>query len=146
MKKCMDNKAFKFGDKAKCKGYIFKKRVEYIYATKKHFDKENKEANFILDEPSFYLDDLEEYYQETKKIIEKEFIGVVVGKAKVSMKNHYTLAERDIFDPETLGYIDTEIKDECKVEKIDYIDCYKVYYAMGKSRLVPITKIEKSDK
>ena len=142
----MKNNILKLGDKVQCKGYIVKKHIEYIYATKKQFDKENKEANFTLDNPNFYLDNFEDYYQETKKIIEKEFAGIVVGKTKVSMKNYYTLAERDIFDPVTLGYVDTEIKDECKVEKIDYIDCFKVYYAMGKSRLVPITKIEKSDK
>lgn len=142
----MKDHILKLGDKVKCKGYISKKNMKYIYATKKHFDKQNKEANFILDEPDFYLDDVDEYYQETKEIIEKEFTGIVVGKAKVSMKNYYTLAERDIFDPVTLGYVDTEFIDECKVEKIDYIDCFKVYYAMGKSRLVPSTKIEKSDK
>ena len=142
----MKGNVLKLGDKVKCHGYISKKNTEYIYATKKHFDKQNKEANFILDEPDFYLDDIGEYYQETKEIKEKEFTGIVVGKTKVSMKNYYKLAERDIFDSVTLGYVDTEIKDECKVEKIDYIDCFKVYYAMGKSRLVPITKIEKSDK
>lgn len=137
---------FKLGDKVKCQGYISKKNTEYIYATKKHFDKENKEAHFTLEEPKFYLDDVEEYYQETMEIKEKEFTGIVVGKTKVSMKNYYALAERHIFDPVTLGYVDTEIKDECNVKKIDYIDCFKVYYAMGKSRLVPSFKIEKSDK
>lgn len=137
---------FKLGDKVKCQGYISKKNTEYIYATKKNFDKENKEAHFTLEEPKFYLDDVEEYYQETMETKEKEFTGIVVGKTKVSMKNYYALAERHIFDPVTLGYVDTEIKDECNVKKIDYIDCFKVYYAMGKSRLVPSFKIEKSDK
>lgn len=142
----MKGNVFKLGDKVKCHGYISKKNTEYIYATKKHFDKQNKEANFILDEPDFYLDDIGEYYQETKEIKEKEFTGIVVGKAKVFMKNFYTLAEINIFGPVTLGYVDTEIKDECNVKKVDYIDCFKVYYAMGKSRLVPSAKIEKSDK
>ena len=142
----MKEKFLKLGDKVKCKGYVSKKNIEYIYATKKHFDKQNKESNFILDEPNFYIDDVEEYYQETKEIIEKEFTGIVVGKTKVSMRNYYTLAEINIFGPVTLGYVDTEIKDECNVKKVDYIDCFKVYYAMGKSRLVPSAKIEKSDK
>lgn len=142
----MKDDIFKLGDKVNCKGYISEKHLEYIYATKKHFDKENENVGFILEEPKFYLDDVEEYYQETKEIKEKEFTGIVVGKTKVSMKNYYALAERHIFDPVTLGYVDTEIKDECNVKKIDYIDCFKVYYAMGKSRLVPSFKIEKSDK
>lgn len=133
----------KLGQKVECNGYLKKiKGLDYIYATKKHFEKENIKANGMLEEPKFYLDDECEYKQKTMEIKYKHFKGIAVAHIYVSTENLYTLAEREIFDPITYGFVDYEIKDECKVEKINYIECYRVYYSMGKSRLVPINLVE----
>lgn len=133
----------KLGQKVMCNSYLKKiKGLNYIYATKKHFEKENIKANGMLEKPKFYLDDEGEYKQRTMEIKHKDFKGIIVAHIFVSTENLYTLAEREIFDPITYGFVDCEIKDECKVEKINYIECYKVYYSMNKSRLVPIDSVE----
>lgn len=134
----------KLGDKVKCKGYLKKiNNLEYIYANKKHFNKENQKAQGILEEPKHYLEEDGEINQFTKTFIEKEFVGIVVSKKEVSIENHYSQAFRDIYDPVTFGYVDSNYIDEVVVEKENYITCYQVFYAMGKSRLVPISQVEK---
>ena len=94
------------------------------------------------EEPKFYIEDLGEYIQKITEIKNKEFTGIVVGITPVATEYYYTQVERDIFDPVTYGYVDTQPLDQVKVEKTGYIGCYKVYYAMGKSRLVPIHLVE----
>lgn len=134
----------KLGDKVKCKGYLKKiNNLEYIYANKKHFDKENQKAQGMLEEPNHYLEEDGEINQFTKTFIEKEFTGIVVAKKEVSIENYYQQAFKDIFDPVTFGYVGINYIDEVIVEKVNYITCYQVFYALGKSRLVPTSQIEK---
>lgn len=136
----------KLGDKVKCKGYLKKSdNLEYIYANKKHFENENKKAFGTLEEPKHYLEEAGEISQFTKTFIEKEFNGIIVAKKEVSIENHYSQAFIDIYDPVTFGYIDSNYIDKVVVKKENYITCYQVFYAMGKSRLVPISQIEKAD-
>lgn len=132
----------KLGTKVRCKGYIVKKtNIEYVYANKKHFEKDM--GIFAYDEETkFYIEDLGEYIQKITEIKNKEFTGIVVGITPVATEYYYTQVERDIFDPVIYGYVDTQPLDQVKVEKTGYIGCYKVYYAMGKSRLVPIHLVE----
>ncbi len=133
----------KLGDKVHCKGYLKKvNNLEYIYANKKHFNKENLKANNILEEPTHYLEEEGELNQITKTFVEKEFDGIVVAKKEISIENNYTQAFRDIYDPITFGYVDSNYIDEVIVRKENYISCYKVFYAMGKSRLVPQSQIK----
>lgn len=133
----------KTGDKVKCKGYLKKiNNLEYIYANKKHFEKEKQKAQGMLEEPSHYLEEEGEVNQFTKTFVEKYFEGIVVAKKEVSIENNYTQAFRDIFAPVTFGYVDSNYIDEVIVRKENYITCYQVFYAMGKSRLVPASQIE----
>ncbi len=135
----------KLGQKVKCSGYLKKiKGLDYIYANKIHFDRENKINDYMLDEPRIYLENIDdgEYKQKTMELIHKEFRAVAVEKKTVSTENFYSQVTESIYDPVTFGYIDERLLDKVKVEKINYIECYKVYYAMGKSRLVPIDLVE----
>ncbi len=133
----------KLGDKVHCKGYLKKvNNLEYIYANKKHFNKENLKANNMLEEPTHYLEEEGELNQITKTFVEKEFDGIVVAKKEISIENNYTQAFRDIYDPITFGYLDSNYIDEVIVRKENYISCYQVFYAMGKSRLVPQSQIK----
>ena len=54
---------------------------------------------------------------KVKEIIKEEFNGIAVEKKKINLGAYVHV----------WGFI----------KKCDYIDCYKVYYALGKSRLVP---------
>ena len=148
MLKIKDSVDLKLGDKVKCKGYLVKKSMDYIYANKKHFDKENQKSGHLLDEPKLYLEDMddEEYYQVTMECKEKDFCGIAVARKYISTKNCYTQVERDVFDPVTFGYVDTELIDSVKVEKTNYVECYLVFYALGKRRLVPVDLVEKVEK
>lgn len=138
------NKDIKLGTKVKCKGYIVKKtNIEYVYANKKHFKKDIGIFGDDVEEPKFYIEDLGEYTQKITEIKNKEFTGIVVGITPVATEYYYTQVEKDIFDPITYGYVDTQPLDQVKVEKSGYIGCYKVYYAMGKSRLVPVSLLKK---
>lgn len=133
----------KLGQKVKCKGYIVKKtNIEYVYANKKHFKKDMGIFGDDVEEPKFYIEDLGEYTQKITEIKNKKFTGIVVGITPVATEYYYTQVEKDFFDPITYGYVDTQPIDQVKVEKAGYIGCYKVYYAMGKSRLVPIDLVE----
>lgn len=134
----------KLGDKVKCKGYLKKvDNLEYIYANKKHFSKENLKAQNTLIEPSHYLEEEGEINQFTRTFIAKSFEGIVTAKKEVSIENNYSQAFRDIYDSVTFGYVDSIYIDEVVVRKENYITCYQVFYAMGKSRLVPISQIGK---
>lgn len=138
------NKNIKLGTKVKCKGYIVKKKnIEYIYANKRHFKKDMGIFGDDIEEPKFYIEDLGEYTQKITEIKNKEFVGIVVGITSIATKYYYTQVEKDIFDPITYGYVYTQLLDQVKVEKSGYIDCFKVYYAMGKSRFVPVNLLEK---
>lgn len=131
------------GTKVKCNGYVVKKQnIEYVYANKKHFKRAMGVFFSDSEEPKFYIEDLGEYTQKITEIKKKKFSGIVVGIYPVATEYYYTQPERDIFDPVTYGYVDTQPLDQVKVEKTGYIGCYKVYYAMGKSRLVPVDLIE----
>lgn len=138
------NKDIKLGTKVKCKGYIVKKKhIEYVYANKKHFKKDMGSLFSDVKEPKIYVEDLGEYTQKITEIKNKEFTGIVVGITKVATEYYYTQVEKDILSNITYGCVDTQPLDQVKVEKTGYIDCYKVYYAMGKSRLVPVNLLEK---
>lgn len=137
------NKDIKLGTKVKCKGYIVKKKnIEYVYANKKHFLKDVDIMEHDFEEPKFYVEDLGEYIQKITEIKNKKFTGIVVGITKVATEYYYTQAEKNIFDPIIYGYIGYQLLDQVNVEKTGYINCYKVYYAMGKSRLVPVSLLE----
>lgn len=136
---------YKLGDRVECNGYLSKiKGIDYIYANKKHFERENKKEGGTLDEPKQYLNDLtdDEYYQKTMEFIPKKFKGVVVARKNIPIENCYTQASEAIYDPITFGYVDERWLDSVRVEKVNYIECYQVFYSLGHSRLVPTSEMK----
>lgn len=136
---------YKLGDKVECNGYLSKiKGIDYIYANKEHFDRENQKENGMLDKPSYYLIDLteDEYYQKTMEFISSKFKGIVVAKKEISIENCYSQASEPIYDPISFGYVDERYLDSVRVKKINYIECYQIFYSLGHSRLVPTSEMK----
>lgn len=117
----------KLGQKVKCGGYI-KKTGNYILLSNNRendclqmFDNETKETKEL---------EYEEDVTVKKIIICNDFEGLVVGKKRVYF-NIYTTIENDVRGVEYE-----------RIHKGDPIYCLKVYYALGKSRIVPFHLIE----
>lgn len=88
-----------------------------------------------------FLENEDYIEQKTKELYEHNFDGVIVGAKAVSTINVYEQATTPIYDSVSLGYVDEKFLDAIRVTKAGYIDCYIVYYANNKSRLVPIELI-----
>lgn len=130
----------KLGQKVKCKGYLkktgnFIQRTDdlpkdlYSTLTNGNFEVEKHVA--IINGHVKRLNFDEEV--KTKEIVQKEFSGIIVGKKEIALSIYVTVA---------YGYDGSEHK--C-IRKCDFIYCYKVYYASGKSRLVPCDMVEVED-
>lgn len=137
-----------FGKNIICNSYLAKlKKIKYVFANENHFHnylKTHPEAeDYFEAEVSITLNDDGEFEQKTFEIKKcKPFKAIIVGKVKFSMANLYEQAQQDIFDPYTYGWAGSEYLDAVKVTKTDYIDCYKVYYGLNHSRIVPIEDCE----
>ena len=123
-------------EKVKCRGYLKEVPTKYVYVSEKYREGNND---------CLVLGDEEEIYQETRKVVEKVFEGVIVGTKKISTENCYQQATRNVYDLSTLGFVGEELTDEIMVIKTTYIDCYKVYYGNNKSRLVPVEMVESEE-
>jgi hypothetical protein len=127
----------KLGDCVTCSAYLKKVKTKHVFA--------DKEAAKGVDED--YVLALGDYddilHQVTRKLSQSKFNGIVVGYKNVATKNKYQHPERAIYDPVSLGFVDAEIiEDQVMVSKTCYVRCALVFYALGKSRLVPIEHVE----
>jgi len=127
----------KLGQKVKCKGYL-KKTGNFIqrtdglpkdlYSTLTNGNFEVEEHVAIINGHVKRLNFEEEV--KTKEIVQKEFSGIIVGKKEIFLSIYVTVE---------YGYYSSERE---FIRKCDFIYCYKVYYAFGKSRLVPCNMVE----
>lgn len=127
----------KLGQKVKCKGYLkktgnFIQRTDdlpkdlYSTLTNGNFEVEKHVA--IINGHVKRLNFDEEV--KTKEIVQKEFSGIIVGKKEIALGIYVTVE---------YGY---DCSERDWIRKCDFIYCYKVYYASGKSRLVPCDMVE----
>ena len=135
------------GQKVKCNGYLKKLPIKWVMPIEglEKFISKYK-PHYALEENVDYIlmkEDYPEYTQPTKGFILKKFEGIIVAKKNVSTSNYYEYPSRGTYDPISLGYIplDDDLT-ELQVTKDDYVKCYQVFYAMGKSRLVPTSECE----
>jgi hypothetical protein len=138
----------KLGNEVICNAHLKKVKIKYVVAeeNEKKWIEENTHFNDFApkrNQEFILLNTENEYlYQTTKEVIAKEFKGIVVAKKNISTKNYYEFAQFPIYDSESLGFIDMETDYmQVRVSKDEYVECYQVFYGMGKSRLVPIENI-----
>lgn len=129
------------GQKVKCSGYLKKQRKRYClpsFSQFENFSEEQKQIVMYADPIFIEVCDCVE--QENYKVIfceeNKEFEGIVVGIKKVNLFIYYACDTHDDSFGDSKDYIYTFAKKE------NAISCYKVFYALGKSRLVPINMVE----
>lgn len=115
----------KLGQKVKCKGYLKKNKLKYA-VLKKDYDENFTDNIICLD-----FDDVVTLHQEIYSVVSEDFRGVLVGT-----RNVYILMDLEIEENYFNG------KEFIKCTKYEPIKCAKVYYAMGKSRLVPLELVE----
>lgn len=129
-----------FGKKAHCKGYLRKVSIKYVYANEEHLKKIvlNYEDMEYLRKDMLSLENEDYIEQKTKELCQHDFEGIIVGAKEVSTTNCYERASCPVYDPISLGYIDEKFLDAIRVEKQGFINCYVVFYANNKKRLVPV--------
>ena len=113
-------------NKVKCKGYLKKEKIKYVYA--------NIEDETIENKMGIYLGYGSSVTQNIYKLVEKEFEGIIVGIIKIISKREYV----EYYSDET---------DSSRIitNSLDKIEVAKVYYGNNKSRLVPLEYLEVSD-
>lgn len=127
----------KLGQKVKCKGYLKKTgnficktndlpKDLYSTVTNGNFEIENYVARVNGHVKRLNFDE----EVKTKEIVQKEFSGIIVGKKETTLSICVTVE---------YGYDGSEHE---RIWKCDFSYCYKVYYALGKSRLVPCDMVE----
>lgn len=130
----------KLGQKVKCSGYLKKQKKRYCLPAESILTKEQLEIASVCN--PIYLKLMDEIEQENYKVIfceeNKEFEGIIVGKQNINLYTHYVCDSYDNGNI-TKYYIQSFLAKECA------IPCYKVYYRLGKSRLVPVNMVEVED-
>ena len=126
------------GQKVECSSYLKKKAIPYVFANEKHIKKYKETYQHF---PENYLSlEKEEIddcmYLDTKEIISKSFEGIVIAKMYVSTANIYIQAEQ---------HYTQCLLDEVVCRKDCYIECYRIAYALGKTRLVPINDVREME-
>lgn len=118
------------GTKVKCLGYLKKRKIYYVYANQPS-DKEIEEGS--IPDTYIVLDNCSEPVQQsTREIVEKEFIGYVIGTKEIPTVYSYNYYE--IYD-----HTDNT---RVQVGKHEYIKCYVIAYQMSRRRYVPMNLTE----
>ena len=137
----------KLGTEVKCNGYLKKLPIKWVMPIEglDKFISKFKPHYALVENEDYILmkDDEPCYTQPTKGFVLKDFKGIIVAKKNISTSNYYEYPSRGTYHPVSLGYIplDDDLT-ELSVGKDDYIICYQVFYAMSKSRLVPVGECE----
>lgn len=116
----------KLFSKVKCKAYLKKEKIKYVYA--------NVEDETIENKMGIYLGYGDSVIQSIYKLVEKEFEGIIVGIIKIISKREYVEC-----------YFDETNSSRIITNSLDKIEVAKVYYGNNKSRLVPLEYLEVSD-
>lgn len=105
-----------FGKRVRCYGYLKKQKIKYVVADKK---------NEIYQEDPFgvLVLDGEPIEQETYKIDEEIFDGIVIGTTRISTRNFY----------DYVNYNENKVV----VMKHGIVECYVVAYQLNRKRYVP---------
>lgn len=123
----------KLGQQVQCNGYL--KKLTKKYCIPYHLSQPDKHTLEIMayGDP-IYLKECDYVFQDNYKVIDcKKFKGIVVGKKRVTLK---TLYYDDYNECTGQHFVRTENHSE------DVIECYKVYYSFGKSRLIPTNMVK----
>ena len=128
----------KLGQRVECSSYLKKKAIPYVFANDNHIEKHIEKHHFS---PYNYINlekkGIDDYMRlDTKETIRKTFNGIVIAKASVSTANIYEQAEE---------HFTQCLLDEVVCRKDCYVECYRVAYALGKTRLVPINDIREME-
>lgn len=144
----------KLGQKVKCSGYLikakdgvhlYKKGDKYIaYADIPKDIETDTDRRIVSELKGLFDNDYEPncYYLNCGEWVDKKyydikdfsFNGIIVDKKKVIVKGIIGIDYGTTYGGGEYEYF--------YKQPTEIIECYKVYYAMGKSRLVPINKAE----
>lgn len=122
------------GKQVICYVYLKKRKgLYYVFANEKSYRRGY--TGELLDDPKAYIMyNNESIGQRRYEFIEcKPFKGIIVAKLNFPVSYRYDVVEnRFTGDP----------IDEVRVTRDEYIECYKVYYGLNRSRIVPVKYCE----
>ncbi|QVK17749.1 hypothetical protein KHQ81_12990 [Mycoplasmatota bacterium] len=110
------------GQKVKCYGYMKKQKIKpVIYDEKDEFAKHCPDDCIVWDDP---------FHQRLYKFKNIEFEGIVIGKKQLPLSMYFDIGFHH------------DGSERPEISKTNYIEVYKIAYALNHTRLVPVKKVK----